>query len=397
MVATIVKYNIPLSWISYDQQAVSEGLLRAKSAILSLQSMPFQLSWLESLRQVEFKREIKGTSRIEGADFTEREFEDALNEPVENLVTRSQKQARAAQETYHWISTIEKDQPIDKSLVLKIHRRIVTGADDDHCEPAKLRPADVDVHFGQPRHRGASGGEECERAFNGLMAALQTELTEHEPIIQALAAHYHLAAMHPFLDGNGRTARVLEALFLQRAGVMDVCFVAMSNYYYEEKTKYLASLAEVRARGFDLTPFLIFGLRGIETQIKRILKEIQKHVSKALFINLAHELFGRLKSRRDRLVPKRQLAILKTLLQSDIIEYDSLFKGLFHEHYSRLRTPGKAFNRDMNALWNLGAMRYKQTEEDDWYFWANLDWPTQITETDFYKKMKELPKAKTPF
>ena len=58
---------------------------------------------------------------------------------------------------------------------------------------------------------------------------IEHELRDHDPIIQALAAHYHVAAMHPFLDGNGRTARALEALMLQRAGLRDTCFIAMSQ------------------------------------------------------------------------------------------------------------------------------------------------------------------------
>ena len=61
--------------------------------------------------------------------------------------------------------------------------------------------------------------------------------------------------MHPFLDGNGRTARALEALLLGRAGLRDSAFIAMSNYYYDEKAKYLAALAETRERDHDLTGF----------------------------------------------------------------------------------------------------------------------------------------------
>jgi Fic family protein len=45
--------------------------------------------------------------------------------------------------------------------------------------------------------------------------------------------------MHPFLDGNGRTARALEAFILQKVGLKDSLFIAMSNYYYEEKNEYL--------------------------------------------------------------------------------------------------------------------------------------------------------------
>ena len=55
--------------------------------------------------------------------------------------------------------------------------------------------------------------------------------------------------MHPFLDGNGRTARALEALMLQRTGLRDTLFIAMSNYYYEHKINYLNALNDTRATG----------------------------------------------------------------------------------------------------------------------------------------------------
>ena len=41
--------------------------------------------------------------------------------------------------------------------------------------------------------------------------------------------------MHPFDDGNGRTARALEAFMLRQAGVNDMVMVSLSNYYYEHK------------------------------------------------------------------------------------------------------------------------------------------------------------------
>jgi Fic family protein len=103
-----------------------------------------------------------------------------------------------------------------------------------------------------------------------LTEAARTMFKEHDPLVQALALHYHFAAMHPFLDGNGRTARALEALMLQRIGLRDTLFIAMSNYYYEEKLAYLRALNESRAGGHDLTPFLKFALKGVESQCKRL-------------------------------------------------------------------------------------------------------------------------------
>ena len=255
----MIKYFMPKDWIRYDKVAVSSALASAKAAVMSLTSMPFQRSWAEQLQVVQLKREVAGTSRIEGADFTERELDAAMKGTPEQLETRSQRQAAAAVGTYRWIAGLASDLPITDELICEIHRRIVTGADDDHCAPGVIRKRDENVNFGVPRHRGADGGDECRDAFTGLAKAIQREFQGHDPIVQALAAHYHFAAMHPFLDGNGRTARALEALMLQRTGLRDSLFIAMSNYYYEEKNGYLTALAEVRASDHDLTPFLLFG------------------------------------------------------------------------------------------------------------------------------------------
>jgi Fic family protein len=95
--------------------------------------------------------------------------------------------------------------------------------------------------------------------------------------------------MHPFLDGNGRTARALEALLLGRAGLRETAFIAMSNYYHDEKTAYLAALARVRRQDHDLTDFIVLGLKGIAIQGQRLLDAIRRETSRELFRSPAIE------------------------------------------------------------------------------------------------------------
>lgn len=260
---------------------------------------------------------MAGTSKIEGADFTDKEFEDAISgEAPEHQLTRSQRQARAAIFTYTWIEKLG-DRPIDTGIMLEIHRRIVTGCDDDHCAPGQVRGAGQNVVFGRPRHRGVEGGSECEKALERLIDALNHEFRAHDPLIQALAFHYHIGAMHPFQDGNGRTARAAEALVLQRAQLKDSLFIAMCNCSMIEKDTYLACLSAVRENDFDLTPFLKFGLRGLAVQCQRLLKEIKTHVTRSLFRDVMNQMYKRLQSTRKRALANRQVAILERLLEKD--------------------------------------------------------------------------------
>ena len=236
-----------------------------------------------------------------------------------------------------------------------------------------------------PQHRGCDGGDECKSAFTKFVKAVNGEFLGHDPLIQALIAHYHFAAMHPFLDGNGRTARALEALMLQRAGLRDTLFIAMSNYYYDEKKDYLATLAEVRAKGFDLTPFLKFGLKGISIQTSRLSALLRENISKELYRSLMHDLFTRLVSARKLVIGIRQLAIAEYLLKNGRTEFEFLTKML-EETYKSVANPRKAIIRDLNYLSALGAVRITKDKDNKYHMETNLDWPTKMTESEFLKK-----------
>jgi Fic family protein len=393
-----ILYDQPREWIKYDLVAVSTALIAAKSAVRSLTTVPYQRDWVERLQQIQLKMEVAGTSRIEGADFTEQELETALRpeQTAQQLITRSQKQAHAALVAYRWIASLPPDYPFSLSLLCDIHTRIVTGCDDDVCPPGKIRTSDHNVTFGSPRHRGATGGPACQGAVEQLVHAVQTGYSTHDPLVQAIAIHYHVAAMHPFLDGNGRTARALESFMFQKAGLRDTAFIAMSNYYYDEKATYLATLAEVRSKNHDLTPFLVFALKGLEVQCGRLLREIRQQIQKALFKDTMFSLFNRLRNSRTRVIQKRQLDILQALLEAESVVLEDLWKRM-RSTYAALGEPIKAFNRDIGSLIDLGAIFAQRIEAPVpvWRMAVNLEWPSQITESAFFTRLKALPKGKT--
>jgi Fic family protein len=387
----VIRYAIPRVWVRYDRLAILEELLRAKAAVLALTQMPYQRNWAEHLQQIQLKREVAGTSLIEGAEFTEKELDAAMRETPAELETRSQRQAAAAVATYRWVASLPADRPVDQDLIREVHRRLVTGCDDDHCAPGQLRRADENVTFGSPRHRGAEGGEECTRALHELAEAVKARFPEHDSLVQALALHYHVAAMHPFLDGNGRTARALEALMLQRTGLRDTLFIAMSNYYYENKAGYLTALSQ--ANDHDLTPFLKFALRGIETQCRGLFAEIRQQVAKALFRSTVTDLFGRLASPRKRVMSARHVQLLNLLLDEGEMSLPDLRTRT--RHLYTVKNPEKALVRDLGYLIRLEALNVRQLPHDGTSWLSiNIDWPAQITETEFFRRVKSMPKGK---
>ena len=387
----VSRYAVPKHWIRYDAAAVFNLLVEAKTAAGVLRQMPYLHQWIEQAHEEQLRLEAAGTSRIEGAEFTLREQEQALASiaPRYDELTRSQRQLRCAADTYRWLQEQPAERPIASDFVREIHRRIVTGCDDDHCEPGALRPDGWNVIFGTPSCRGVEGGRECEVAFDALCTAISSAFRQHDPIIQAVAVHYHIGAMHPFGDGNGRTARALEAFMLRRAGVNDVVMVSLSNYYYERKDEYLATLSQSRRNAHDITPFLLFSLRAIIDRCGSLTEEIADNHRRILFREFANSLFGQLRSPRRRVLAERQLQILDTLMESDSTDLINL---LSHEmpQYEHLKYPNLALVRDVIGLSELGAISFDVGSNQ---ITLNLDWPQQFSESELLERYENMPTA----
>jgi Fic family protein len=84
-----------------------------------------------------------------------------------------------------------------------------------------------------------------------------------DPLIRMAAAHYQFEAIHPFSDGNGRTGRVLNSLFLIEQGLLPLPILYLSRYIIAHKADYYRLLLGV-TREQTWEPWLLYMLRGIE-------------------------------------------------------------------------------------------------------------------------------------
>ena len=387
--ASISRYAPPRRWINYDKTAILEQLIEAKTAAGVLRQLPYLTQWIEAVHQEQLRLEAACTSRIEGAEFTPQEENEALapDAGARTDLTYSQRQLRAAEAAYRWISEQPAERPANQDFVLQVHRRIVTGCEDDHCEPGALRGYEHNVTFGSPICRGADGGDGCQSAFEALCNAIGGEFREHDGIIQAMAAHYHLGAMHPFGDGNGRTARAVEAFMLRQAGVNDRVMVSLSNYYYNHKDEYLGALFESRQRGHDLTPFLRFALPAVAERCNAVAGQILVNHNRLLFREFARSLFGQLRSPRRRVLAERQLQMLEIMLDIGPINVRDFFT-LTLAHYQKLKHPDRAQVRDLIGLMELGAVPLNME-----HIQVNLEWPQQFSQSQLLERYENMPSA----
>lgn len=125
----------------------------------------------------------------------------------------------------------------------------------------------------------------------------------------------------------------------------------------------------------------------------RLLAEIRVNMQTVLFRDQMYSLFNRLKSKRKRVIAERQIRILTLLLERDYI-LDEL-EVATGNMYTPLKNPGKALVRDINGLLQLGAIHYRIVKDNEYQFFVRREWPTEITETEFFRRVEQMPTAKT--
>jgi Fic family protein len=91
------------------------------------------------------------------------------------------------------------------------------------------------------------------------------------PVIHALIAHFFLDTLHPFVDGNGRTCRLVAAAILSRHGYNVHGTYGLIRYFYRHEIRYHTMLQRIWQRGpFAITPFVAFGIEGFVLELKSV-------------------------------------------------------------------------------------------------------------------------------
>lgn len=105
------------------------------------------------------------------------------------------------------------------------------------------------------------------------------ELTDLDVLIKLAIIHYQFESIHPFYDGNGRTGRILNILYLIIKGLQDLPILYLSNYIIKNKSEYYRLLQEVRDKN-NWEEWLLYLIKGVEITSKEtteIIKEM-KHL-----------------------------------------------------------------------------------------------------------------------
>lgn len=177
-------------------------------------------------------------------------------------------------------------------------------------------------------------------------------------ILKALYAHLYFVWIHPFGDGNGRLARLLEVKILRAAGVNPLCLHLLSNHYNITRTEYYRHLSRARRGNEGLCGFIEYALQGFVDGLREHVDRVMQHVHAVTWENHVYEAF------RDKKAPiwkRRRLLLLSLPFGFG----PSGFKGVTIADIPRLNSDlfrlyrqisPRALSRDMTALEEMGFL-----------------------------------------
>jgi Fic family protein len=248
--------------LSQSLEAALLDLDRDRWLIENMLLMPKHQVWIQ--REVQLAR-AKATTQIEGigdvaysasAEAARKEFEQANANAVR------------AYEFIDYVSDLP-GQRIDELVIRQINREFLHGAAPT-LTPGVYRRGQNSVGNYTPPDQGD---------VSALMSALVEwiETTQEHPVIKAGLAHLQFVAIHPFWDGNGRTARGLETLVLQRSPYNFRKLLSMERRFFGIRQAYFDAIERTlgaRFDRYDASPWVEFYVGALAAEVRALVSTL---------------------------------------------------------------------------------------------------------------------------
>lgn len=341
--------------LHYGEDALASAVADLERRCWLFANLPLDPLHRDWLRQRAWVRTVHGSTRIEGNTLSDLEVDRLLDGAATRRLPRKDALeilgTRAALELADQLAA-RNDLTVDEAVVREIHKRILDG------QSPLLTPGEY--RRGENRVAGVDGELLFATPPSGdvpeLMRSFVDWIAVHAapaPVLAALA-HLEFVAIHPFNDGNGRTARTLSRLLLVRGGYGFDGLVSLDAYLDTHRSDYFAairaSIGQGYEPGYDATPFVAFFLRAITGAADHVLERLRG-------------LGGvQIRVRRDVV----EGALPPPML--DALAYAFINRSLRAGDYQRLtgRT-APSTTRDLAAATRRGYLVAEGTTRDRWY------------------------------
>jgi len=331
----------------------------ARSKINHIAYSPLKPETARQMHLVFLAKGALATTAIEGNTLTE----DEVLKLVQGKLKLPPSQEYLAHEIENIVNAFNEicDEVLDGStrrltpdLITEYNGKILKGLElEEGVVPGELRSGSVIVG----RYRAAPR-EDLDYLLERLCEWLEAEWYEPTDdwalpmaILKAIAAHLYLAWIHPFGDGNGRTARLMELRILLAAGVATPAVHLLSNHYNLTRAEYYRQLDRASRTG-DPLGFFVYAVQGFVDGLRDQLNRIADQQFDDRWEQYVYETFGKLRTETDH----RRLDLALALSDQEEPVPQSALRHLTPELAEAYAGTVRTLGRDVNALEKMGLV-----------------------------------------
>jgi cell filamentation protein, protein adenylyltransferase len=252
---------------------MTAALTRIERARGFLEAARLSEDWIREMGARALVLEAHHTTHIEGTRLTLEQSERLLaGGTVPGADPDDVRELLNYRGAFEFVSTwLGHGGPITEGLVRDIHKRLVEGVRGGSAAPGEYRKVQnyvvnsatgAVVYTPPPAH-------DVPVLMHELVGWLNEPGGVHPALVSGVA-QFQLVHIHPFLDGNGRTSRLLSTLCLYRAGYDFKRLFTISEYYDRDRAAFYRAIQGVREQGMDLTGWLEFFTEGLATQLDEV-------------------------------------------------------------------------------------------------------------------------------
>lgn len=292
--------------------------------VQSLAYLPLAPEIRQKMLNVSLVKGAQATTAIEGNTLSEEEVDEinkgaTLPESRKYLETEVKNVINALNAIFSEVVHENHAAIVSPQLICNFHKLVGQNLGDAFkAIPGQFRQNDVVVgQYRAPDYKYVRPlmDQFCKWLQETFKFNCQKNQNFPSCVIEAIVSHVYLVWIHPFGDGNGRTARLLEFYLLLRGGLPNICSHILSNHYNQTRSEYYRHLEEA-GRERSLTHFIEYAIQGLLDGLNEVLWQAQHQQIYNAWKNYFYEVLDAEKALNK---PKRK-RLCKLLSKIDIFK-----------------------------------------------------------------------------
>jgi Fic family protein len=311
--------------------------------------IPLKPAVKNQLHRIYLAKGALATTAIEGNTLTEQQVLDVLDDKLKLPPSKEYLEQEVKNIIEACNVVIDTAKGVGRISIERIceYNGLVLANNVPHAEgavPGKIRQAGHNVIVGSYRD---PEGKDIQELLEKFCEWFSSDYFKNEQnpllfaIIKAIVAHLYFAWIHPFGDGNGRVARLIEFAILLDSGVPSPAAHLLSNYYNITKAEYYQQLDKA-SKTADTTDFITYAVGGFLDGLDEQLKYIEQHIMDTCWRDYIYERFDQVGSGP---VIKRQRKLAKMI--NNPVSKDDIILLLSSEYRGKTE---RTLSRDLNRL-----------------------------------------------